>query len=123
MSTQQSLTEFAEQWVAAEGRGDVAFLARSFTDQSIGITPRGVILTKDEWLHRHSSGDLKYKFLKLADVKAHSYGDAAVITARETQDATYRGYHVTGDFTAMLFVVKDQGTWRIAAIHLGPLSC
>src|SRR5947209_8030932 len=123
-ATHQSLLEFAEQWAAAERRADTGFLSSALTPDFIGIGPLGFMLTKDEWLQRHTSGDLKYDALNLDDVTTRVYGDAAIIVGRQTQRASYKGQPVPvpGDFRASLVLVKQQGRWLLAGIQLSPIG-
>src|SRR5437660_9318364 len=88
---EQEVLRLADSWATAELHGDSGFLERTLTDDFIGIGPLGFMLTKQEWLTRHRSGDLKYESFDLDDVKVRPYNDAAILTGRQVQNATYRG--------------------------------
>ncbi len=118
----ESLDKLAQDLAKAELRGDVAFLARTLADDFIGIGPRGFMLTKDEWLARHKSGDLRYESFGLDDVKIRVYGDAAVLTGRETLKATYQGHDQQGEFRTTKVFVKQGGDWRLAGLQLSPIA-
>ena|SRR5438105_686275 len=119
---ERDLKQLADDWAAAELRADTAFLDRTLADDFVGIGPRGFMLTKEEWLQRHTSGDLKYQALSLDDVKVRIYGDAALLTAAENQQATYRGQDVPGQFRTTLVFVRQQGRWLLAGLHLSPIA-
>ena len=119
--TEQQLRELAAEWVGAELRGDTASLERTLADDFVGVGPRGFLLTKQEWVQRHQGGALKYTALTLDDVQARVYGDAAILIGRETQAARYQGQDIPGQFRATLVWVQQEGSWRLAGVHLSPI--
>ncbi|TMC94638.1 MAG: nuclear transport factor 2 family protein [Chloroflexi bacterium] len=106
----------------AELHGDTAFLERTLTDDFVGIGPLGFMLTKQEWLARHQSGDLKYASFSLDEVKVRVYNDAAILIGRQVQNGTYRGNSIQGQFRITLVFVQQQGQWRLAGLHLSPIG-
>src|SRR6266508_5318314 len=90
--------DLSRDWAAADQRGDVDYLERLLADDFVGIGPRGFMLTKDQWLERHKTGDLRYQSLTLDEMAMRVYGDAAIVTARETAEATYKGQSTPGQF-------------------------
>ncbi len=119
---EKELIGLADAWRSAELRGDTAFLGRTLAEDFVAIGPLGFMLTKDEWLQRHSSGDLKYSSLNLDELKVRLNGEAAVMTGRETQEAAYRGQPVPGQFRTMLVWVRQQGQWRLAGLQLSTIA-
>jgi ketosteroid isomerase-like protein len=105
-------------WAGAELRGDATFLADVLTEDFIGIGPLGFMLTKRDWLERHRSGDLTYTAFELDEVGVRVYGDTALVTCRQTQQATYRGASTPGQLRASLMWVKQGGRWRLAGLQL-----
>jgi len=112
----------ADAWAAAELRGDTSFLGRALADDFVGVGPRGFLVTKEEWLARHRSGDLKYEAFGLFDARVRIYRDAAVLTARQVANTTYRGQPVPGQFRVTLVFVKEAGRWLLAGVHLSPIA-
>ena len=119
---EENLEKLAQDLTNAERKGDVAFLAHTLADDFVGIGPRGFILTKDEWLARHKSGDLRYESFELDEVKIRVYGDAAVLTGRETTKVKYRGQDQQGQFRTTEVFVKQDGRWRLAGLQLSPIA-
>ena len=119
---EENLEKLAQALTNAERKGDVAFLAHTLADDFVGIGPRGFILTKDEWLARHKSGDLRYESFELDEVKIRVYGDAAVLTGRETTKVKYRGQDQQGQFRTTEVFVKQDGRWRLAGLQLSPIA-
>jgi ketosteroid isomerase-like protein len=119
---EQELARLADAWATAELRADTAFLERTLADDFIGVGPLGFMLTKQEWLARHQSGDLKYDSLELDEVTVRVYGEAAVVIGRQVQSAAYRGNSIPGQFRITLVFVHQQGQWRLASLHLSPIG-
>ena len=119
---EQEVVRLANDWATAELRGDITFLERRLSDDFIGIGPLGFMLTKQEWLARHQSGDLKYEALTLDEVKVRVYSDAAVLTGRQDQQAAYRGNSIPGQFRITLVFVRQQGQWQLTNLQLSAIG-
>ena len=119
---EQEVWHLTDAWAAAELSGDAAFLESVLVDDFIGIGPLGFMLTKQEWLARHQSGDLKYDSLDLDEVKVRVYGEAAVVIGRQVQSAAYRGNSIKAQLRTTLVLVHQQGQWRLASLHLSPIG-
>lgn len=117
----QEVVHLADAWATAELHGDTAFLENTLSDDFVGIGPLGFLLTKQEWLARHQSGDLKYESFSLDEVKVRVYNDAVILIGRQTQDAAYRGNSIPGQFRITLVFVQ-QGQWRLANLQLSTIG-
>src|SRR5829696_1192317 len=109
------LEKLVKDWTAAELHGDTTFLGRTLADDFVGIGPRSFMLTKDQWLARYESGDLKYESFGLEEVRVRLYEGAAVATCRQSQAGEYQGHDVRGEFRATLVFVEQQGRWLLAS--------
>jgi len=118
----QEVMRLADAWATAELRGDTTFLESTLADDFIGIGPLGFMLTKQEWLARHQSGDLKYESFNLDEVKVRVYNDAAVLTGRQDQSAAYRGNSIKAQLRTTLVFVQQQGQWRLASLQLSTIG-
>jgi ketosteroid isomerase-like protein len=120
---EQEVRRLADAWANAELRGDTAFLERTLADDFIGIGPLGFMLTKQEWLARHQSGDLKYESFNLDEVKVRVYNDdVAILTGRQAQNGAYRGNSIQAQFRITLVFVQQQGQWRLASLQLSTIG-
>jgi ketosteroid isomerase-like protein len=121
-STEQEVKKLVEDWARAESRGDAGFLDRTLADGFVGIGPRGFMLTKEQWVARHRSGDLKYQSFTLDEVQVRMYDGAAIVTARQKATAIYQGQPMPGEFRLMLTFVQQQGRWLLAGSQLSPIA-
>lgn len=119
---EDQLKELRQAWAAAEQCGDTASLERILTDDFVGIGPRGFMLTKEQWLARYQSGDLRNKSFTVDEAQVRVYGDAAVATGRQTQQGAFQGHDIAGQFRVTQVFVKQQDRWLIAALHLSPIA-
>ena len=116
------LKRLVEDWASAELRGDAASLGSTLADVFIGIGPRGFMLTKDQGLERHESGKLRYRCIRWDEVQVRLYGDAVVVTGRQSAEGEYEDYDLKDQFRATLIFVKQQGRRLLAGLHLSPIA-
>jgi len=120
--TEQEIAQLAGTWATAELQRDTAFLEKCLSDDFVGVGPLGFLLTKQEWLARHQSGDLKYESFSLDEVKVRMYNEAAILIGRQVQNAAYRGNSIQGQFRTTLVFVQQQGQWRLASLQLSTIG-
>jgi ketosteroid isomerase-like protein len=113
--------EFAEEWAAAEQRGDAAFLEGALTDDFVGVGPLGFMLNKEQWLGRFAGG-LSYESFALEDLEVRLYGDAAVATCRQVQAGEFQGNDIGGEFRATLVFARRGRSWLLAGWHASPIA-
>ena len=113
-----SIQTFLDRWAAAEQAGDTRQLDALLVGDFAGIGPLGFTLPRQAWLARHRSGDLRYDSFGLAEVQTRSYGQAAVVTARTNSPGSYQGHPIPEAARATLVLASEDGTWRLAAVHL-----
>jgi ketosteroid isomerase-like protein len=114
---EQEVAQLADTWVAAELQRDTAFLEQLLADDFVGVGPLGFLLTRQEWLARHQTGDLKYDVHTLDEAQARVYNEAAIVIGRLTQQATYRGNPVNAQLRTTLVFIQQHGQWRLAGLH------
>jgi len=114
----QEVMRLADTWATAELQGDVAFLERTLADDFIGVGPLGFLLSKQEWLARLQSGDMKYTAHTLDEVRVRAYTETAILIGRLTQEAVYRGNPINAQMRTTLVFVQQHGHWQLAGLHL-----
>lgn len=118
----RELERVGEGWAGAELRGDTAFLGSFLADDFVAVGPRGFVLTKEEWLERHSSGKLRYESFRLDEVRVRLYGGTAVMIGSQTAAGKYEEHDLRGRFRATLILTKQRERWLLAGVHLSPIA-
>ena len=114
---EQEVMRLADTWATAELQGDVVFLERRLSDDFIGVGPLGFLLSKQEWLARHQTGEMKYDVHTLDEVRVRAYTEAAIVIGRLTQQATYRGNPMNVQMRVTLVFVRQHEHWHLAGLH------
>jgi ketosteroid isomerase-like protein len=122
MSTADEVVEFGRRWAEAEQRGDTETLATMVVDDFTLVGPAGFVLDRGQWLERYRSGDLVTHELVWDQVDVREYGDTAIAIGVHTQRASYRGNPADGSFRGTHIVVRRDGGWMLAGIHLSPIG-
>jgi ketosteroid isomerase-like protein len=116
------ISKLGQRWAHAELHGDAAGLDDLLAADFTGVGPRGFILTRNQWLQRYLSGDLKNTKFSWGDTTVRGYGDVAVAIGVQDQVAEYNSHPASGRFRVTLVAIRQQGNWRIASVHIsGPL--
>jgi uncharacterized protein (TIGR02246 family) len=120
------LERLGEDWATAELRGDTVTLGRILADDFVAVGPRGFMLSKEQWLSRHDSGNLTYEAFEWDEVTVRVHGDAAAMIGRETASAVYEDgevrHEIQDQFRATLVLVEEQGRWLLLGLHLSPIA-
>ena len=120
---EKAVNDLVARWAAAELGGDVATIDSLLDGDFVGIGPFGFTLTKEEWLQRHGSGDLKYQSLSLVDTSVRGFGDTALVIGVQDSVTIYQGNPAPGGkmrFT--LVAVREDDTWSIAGFQLSQMG-
>jgi len=120
------LERLGEEWAAAELRGDTVALARILAEDFVAVGPRGFVLSKEQWLSRHDSGNLTYTSFEWDEVTVRAHGNAMVMVGRQTAGAVYEEgetrHEIQDPFRATLVFVEEQGRWLLFGLHLSPIA-
>ena len=116
------LEDFGKRWVEAELARDVIVLDALAHKDFILVGPLGFALDKAQWLDRYANEDLVTSSLSWRDTQARVFGDCAVVIGTHDQQASYRGQPNNGQFRATHILVREDGAWRLAGMHLSPMS-
>ena len=93
-ATAQALVNLENKWVDALVKADAAALDAIFADSYVDSDEHGHRSDKQGVLAVLKSGELKMTSIKLSDMQAHVYGDAAVVTGSAAQAGTFNGQSI-----------------------------
>ena len=119
---EQTLMQMEQELADAIIKGDAAPFERAMADTFNFTAPDGSTQNKTQFIADLKSGALKIESTKNDDVKVQVYGDAAVLTYRSTDKGKYKEFDISGQYRYTRVYVKQQGQWRLAAFHLGPIA-
>jgi ketosteroid isomerase-like protein len=131
-----SVLDLVREWADAELRGDADALDTLLAADFVGVGPRGFVLTREQWLARYRSGDLRNSAFELREPQAREYGAAAVVVGTQAQQTTHQGRDTSAELRATLVAVRAAGgaaaggaaagdaadRWLLAGVHLSPIA-
>jgi ketosteroid isomerase-like protein len=114
----RDIDQMEEAWRKAVLTGDVSVMDGLLADDYIGITPNGMLQTKEEaltWLRnqrRHITD------LELSDTKVRFYGATALVTSFAHVTGVNAEGDAIGDFRyTRVYVRNAQGQWKIVSFE------
>lgn len=114
-----------ETWRNAELNGDVDAMDKLLSDDYVGITLAGQVVTKEQQLDRMRSRSLVLTKIELSDEKIKIIGStAAIVTSLADVDGTNDGEPMHGTFrSTRVYARLPSGVWKITnseATRVGP---
>ena len=117
-----SVLDLVREWAGAELHSDHQKLDTLLADDFVGVGPRGFVLTRDQWLARYRSGDLRNTGFELRDPQVRDYGAAAVVVGTQAQQTIHLGRDTSAELRATLVAVRPNDRWLLAGVHLSPIA-
>ncbi|HEX2694415.1 MAG TPA: nuclear transport factor 2 family protein [Acidobacteriota bacterium] len=116
-SAEQELLKLEQDWTNAAVKADLAFLDQILAEDWVFTDPEGVVWTKAQSQAALKSGEDVITSMVPDDMKARVYGDAAVVTGRNTTKETLKGKDVSGLYRWTDTWIKKAGRWQCVATH------
>lgn len=116
-TVEKELINLEEQCNDAVVKGDAAFFERITADDFMDTDCNGAVATKAEDIANIKSGDLKVTSVANVDYKVRVYGQAAVVTYRDTLKGQFKDKDISGQYRETDTWVKRSGQWQIVASH------
>jgi ketosteroid isomerase-like protein len=111
-------------WRTAEMNGDVDAMDKLLSDDYVGITMTGQVVTKTQQLDRMKRRALVLTKIDSQDVKVKLIGSTAIVTSLSEVEGTTDGEPMHGKFrSTRVYTRLPTGTWKITnfeATRVGP---
>jgi ketosteroid isomerase-like protein len=103
-----------EAWRTAQLNGDVDAMDKLLSDDYVGITMNGQVVTKMQQLDRMRNRNIVLTKMDLDDVKVKLIDTTAIVTSRAEVEGTDDGAPIHGTFRyTRVYSRLPSGTWKI----------
>ncbi len=113
-----------DAWRAAQIAGDVDAMDKLLSDDYVGITMTGQVVTKMQQLDRMRNRALVLSRLDIEDVKLKLIGSTAIVTSLAEVDGSSDGEPMRGRFrSTRVYSRLPSGVWKMTnfeATRVGP---
>jgi ketosteroid isomerase-like protein len=120
----KQVEQLEEVWRVAQVNDDVTAMDKLLSDDFVGITMSGQVVTKMQQLDRMRNRQLVLTSIVLDDVKVKLIGTTAIVTSLAAVEGTTDGAPMHGTYRYMrVYSRLPSGTWKITnfeATRVGP---
>jgi ketosteroid isomerase-like protein len=120
----KQVEQLEETWRVAQVNDDVAAMDKLLSEDYVGITMSGQVVTKTQQLDRMRNRQLVLSKIVLDDVKVKLIGTTAIVTSLADVDGTNEGEPMHGTYRyTRVYSRLPSGTWKITnfeATRVGP---
>ncbi|MES2390063.1 MAG: nuclear transport factor 2 family protein, partial [Acidobacteriota bacterium] len=110
--TRDAIAAMERQWRTAELTGDAAAMDKLLSDDYLGITGNGQVVTKLQQLDHMRTRTLAIDQLDITDVKIKRLGNVAIVTSQAQIDGTSEGQPLHGRFrSTRVYQRLPGGLW------------
>lgn len=119
---EQQVLALGNRRADAERQADIATIEALLDPNFLLVGPLGFLLTRQQYLERYNSGDLRITSFEWNDPHIRLFGNMAVLVGTQIQQASYQGRDASGQFRFTLITVQTDDHWRIIGLHLSPIA-
>jgi len=120
----RQVEQLEELWRIAQLNDDVAQMDRLLSEDYVGITLNGQVVTKAQQLERTRARQLVLTKIQLNDLKIKLIGSTAVVTSEANVDGSNDGTPIHGTYRyTRVYTRVPNGGWKITnfeATRVGP---
>ena len=112
---EKELLKVENDWSTAWVKNDVKFLEQLYATEYHAIGSEGIVYNKVDGIKDDMSPEYTEKSFTLSDLKVHIYGEAAVVTGRNSVKFKKGGKAEQLDVRFTDVFVKRDGRWQCVA--------
>jgi ketosteroid isomerase-like protein len=120
----RQVEQLEETWRIAQINGDIAAMDRLLSEDYVGITMNGQVVTKTQQLERMRARQFVLTKIELNDVKVKLIGTTAIVTCQAEVEGTNEGNAIRGTYRyTRVYSRLPSGAWKITnfeATRVGP---
>ena len=120
----RQVEQLEELWRIAQLNGDVAAMDRLLSDDYVGITMNGQVVTKTQQLERMRTRQFELTKIALNDVKVKLIGTTAIVTCQAEVEGKNEGISIHGTYRyTRVYTRLPNGAWKVTsfeATRVGP---
>lgn len=110
----EQVEQMEQAWRSAQLSNDVAAMDKLLSDDYVGITMNGQVVTKLQQLDRMRNRQLVLTQIDLDDVKVKLLGSTAIVTSLVNIDGTMDGQDIHGTYRyTRVYTHLPTGPWKI----------
>lgn len=115
----RQVEKLEETWRTAQLNGDVESMDRLLSDDYVGITMNGQVVTKAQQLDRMRTRTLVVTKINLDDMKVKLTGPTAIVTGKAEVDGSNEGAPIHGTYRYMrVYMRTTSGAWKITNVEV-----
>jgi ketosteroid isomerase-like protein len=120
LEVEQHLRQMNDEWLKALVRGDVTTLDRIMADDFMFSYPLEGD-DKAQFIADVTSGNLKVEHISRGQVSVRVFGNAAILTARDSATWLYHGRELSGQYKILEVYSQREGQWKLCAMQACPM--
>ncbi|HKZ79553.1 MAG TPA: nuclear transport factor 2 family protein [Pyrinomonadaceae bacterium] len=120
VAAEQELRQLNDEWVKALVRRDTVTLERVMADDFVSAYPLEGD-DKSQFIGDVVSGDLAVEYLNRENVTVRIWGDAAVLTGRDSAKWNYKGREFAGHYKILHVYSRRGERWQMVALQACPI--
>ena len=115
----RQVEQLEELWRVAQLNDDIGQMDRLLSDDYVGITMNGQVVTKAQQLERMRSRQLELTKIDLTDVKVKLIGTTAIVTSQANVEGTNEGTPMHGTYRyTRVYSRLPSGLWKITSFEV-----
>lgn len=121
MSQLEEIQQEEERLRQAMLTRNLAELDRLLSDELLAVGPDGQMVTKEEDLAMHRTGQVTFHTLVSKKTAIKLLPEAAIVFMLMDMQVTFQGGHFAGFCRYTRIWSKQTGSWQIVGAHISPL--